>query len=70
YSKYAETYSYLYSFCLKLENFVDPQLISHYKTLAKALLKKNKISKDKFKQVIKDISMIEQETNEYLLLGT
>jgi len=70
YSKYAETYSYLYSFCLKLENFVDPQLISHYKTLAKALLKKNKISKDEFKQVIKDISMIEQETDEYLLLGT
>ena len=70
YSKYAETYSYLYSFCLKLENFVDPQLISHYKTLAKALLNKNKISKDEFKQVIKDISMIEQETNEYLSLGT
>ena len=70
YSKYAETYSYLYSFCLKLENFVDPQLISHYKTLAKALLNKNKISKDEFKQVIKEISMLEQEINEYLSLGT
>ncbi len=68
YSKYAETYSYLYSFCLKLVNFVDPHLISHYKTLAKALLNKNKLPREEFKQIINEISMIEQEVNEYLSL--
>jgi len=69
YSKYAETYSYLYSFCLKLENFAESHLIAKYKNLAKTLLNRSKVPKDEFKQTIKDISMIEQEINEYLSLG-
>ena len=68
YSKYAEIYSYLYSFCLKLENFVEPPLIDRYKTLTKKILYKNKVSKEEFKQTLKDISMIEEEVNERLSL--
>ncbi len=67
YSKYAETYSYLYSFCLKLENFAESHLISKYKTLTKTLLNRSKVPKDEFKQSIKEILMIEQEINEILL---
>ncbi len=69
YSKYAETYSYLYSFCIKLENFADPALILKYKTLAKSLLNRDKITKEKFKQNLEDISIIEQEINENLSFG-
>ncbi|UCC18211.1 MAG: hypothetical protein JSV62_08830 [Promethearchaeota archaeon] len=70
YSKYSETYSYLYSFCIKLENFVEHDLIIKYKSLAKNLLNRNKLPKDEFKQVITEISMIEQDINEYLSLGS
>jgi len=70
YSKYAETYSYLYSFCIKLENFVEQDLIIKYKSLAKNLLNRNKLPKDEFKQVLTEISMIEQEIKEYLSLGS
>ncbi|NVM37334.1 MAG: hypothetical protein HWN81_17190 [Candidatus Lokiarchaeota archaeon] len=69
YSKYAETYSYLYSFCLKLANFTDPQLISKYRTLAKTLLNRSKVPKEEFRQVIEDISMIEKEINEHLSIN-
>ncbi|MFX0143413.1 MAG: hypothetical protein ACFE9C_04990, partial [Candidatus Hodarchaeota archaeon] len=69
YAKYAETYSYLYSFCIKLENFIDPSLISKYKILAKSLLNRDKIPKDEFKQHLEEISLIEQEINENLSLG-
>jgi len=66
YSKFAETYSYLYSFCIKLENFVDSHLIAKYKTLAKVLLNRNKVPTNEFKKSLKEISMIEPEINEYL----
>jgi hypothetical protein len=70
YSKYAETYSYLYSFCIKLENFADPTLIERYKTLAKTLLNREKIPKDKFKEHLHEISKIEQEVNKVLSFDT
>ncbi|MFX1431706.1 MAG: hypothetical protein ACFFCY_16190 [Promethearchaeota archaeon] len=70
YAKYAETYSYLYSFCIKLENFIDPTLILKYKTLAKSLLNRDKMPKNEFKQSIQEISLIEQEINEHLSLGS
>jgi hypothetical protein len=70
YSKYAETYSYLYSFCIKLENFIDPALILKYKTLAKHLLNRNKIPKDQFKQHLQEISLIEEEVNSSLSLSS
>jgi hypothetical protein len=66
YSKYAETYSYLYSFCIKLENFVEPEIINKYKTLAKKLLNKSKLSREEFKNALESISMIEEEINSYL----
>lgn len=69
YSKYAEIYSYLYSFCLKLVNFADPEVISKYKALAKKLLNRNKLPKEEFKQVVKDISMIEKEISDILSLN-
>jgi len=69
YSKYAETYSYLYSFCIKLENFADIQMIDKYKALAKIILSKNKVSREEFKQALKEISTIDQEINEYLSLN-
>ena len=68
YSKYAETYSYLYSFCIKLVNFAESHVIEKYKTLAKTLLTRKKIPKEKFKQVINDIKKIEEEINEYFSL--
>ena len=69
FSKYAETYSYLYSFCIKLENFVDTEIINKYKTLAKKLLNKSKLSREEFKAALESISMIEEEINSYLFLN-
>lgn len=60
YPKYAETYSYLYSLCMKLQNFAEPEIIEKYKTLAKTLLNRNKIPKEEFKKGLKEISMIEE----------
>lgn len=68
YSKYTETYSYLYSFCIKLVNFAESHIIEKYKTLAKTLLNRTKIPREEFKQVINDISKIEEEINEYFSL--
>jgi hypothetical protein len=68
FSKYSETYSYLYSFCIKLVNFAESHIIEKYKTLAKTLLNRNKIPREEFKQTISDISMIEKEINEYFSL--
>lgn len=67
YSKYAETYSYLYSFCIKLENFAESHVIDKYKNLAKVLLNRNKVPKYEFKKILIEISMIESEINDYLL---
>lgn len=68
FSRYAETYSYLYSFCIKLVNFAESHLVEKYKTLTKALLNRKKVPRDEFKQVIKAISNIEAEINEHLAL--
>ncbi|MFX1391283.1 MAG: hypothetical protein ACFE9Z_14555 [Promethearchaeota archaeon] len=69
YSKYAETYSYLYSFCIKLENFVESNLIEKYKLLAKTLLNRNNIPNIEFKKALEKISIIESEINEILSMG-
>jgi len=69
YLKYAETYSYLYSFCIKLENFVDPEIINKYKALAKTLLNKSKLTREEFKAALQKISMIEEEVNSILSLN-
>ena len=69
YSKYAETYSYLYSFCIKLENFADNQMIEKYKALAKTVLNKNKVSREEFKKALNEISNIEQEIDNHLSLN-
>jgi hypothetical protein len=68
YSKFAETYSYLYSFCLKLKNFTESTRIEKYKSLAKTILNKNKVSKQEFKEAIREVSMIEEEINKTLTL--
>ncbi|MFW9988226.1 MAG: hypothetical protein ACFFC3_06180 [Candidatus Odinarchaeota archaeon] len=69
YSKYAETYSYLYSFCLKLVNFADPEVISKYKALAKKLLNWKKLPKEEFKQLIEEVSKIEKEISDILSIN-
>jgi hypothetical protein len=66
YSRFAETYSYLYSFCIKLENLAEPDLISRYKALAKILLNRNNIPKSDFKKALTEISMIEQNVQKML----
>jgi len=68
FSRYAETYSYLYSFCIKLVNFAESHLVEKYKTLTKALLNRKKVPREEFKQVIKAISNIAEEINEQLAL--
>ena len=68
YSKFAETYSYLYSFCLKLKNFAEPTVIDKYKSLAKAILNRKEVSKQIFRDVIKEVSKIEDEINTSLSL--
>lgn len=68
FARYAETYSYLYSFCIKLANFAESHLVEKYKTLTKSLLNRKKVSRDEFKQVIKSISNIAAEINEHLAL--
>ncbi len=70
FTKYAETYSYLYSFCLKLDSLVEPHLIEKYKSYAKTLLNRKKIPREEFKQVINNISKIGEELDEYLSLDT
>ncbi len=69
YSKYAETYSYLYSFCMKLQNFVEPEIIENYKTLAKTLFNRKKIPREEFKKVLKEISMIEENITQVFSLN-
>jgi hypothetical protein len=66
YAKYAETYSYLYSFCLKLKNFAEPSIIEKYKSLAKTILNRSKVAKQEFRDAIREVSMIEEEINKYL----
>jgi len=70
YSRYAETYSCLYSFCIKLEDLADTTFIMKYRTLAETLLKRDKIPKDKFKESLQEISKIEQEFNENVSLDS
>ena len=65
-TKYAETYSYLYSLCLKLQNFTDPDIIEKYKIIAKTVLNRDKVSKVEFRKAIREITMIEDEINENL----
>ncbi|MFW9825989.1 MAG: hypothetical protein ACFFEY_00015 [Candidatus Thorarchaeota archaeon] len=66
YSKFAETYSYLYSFCIKLENLAEPDLIARYKALARIILSRDNIPKSDFKKAIEETSMIEQDIEEML----
>jgi hypothetical protein len=66
YAKYAETYSYLYSFCLKLKNFAEPSIIEKYKSLAKTILNRSKVTKQEFRDAIREVSIIEEEINKYL----
>ncbi|MHA2087815.1 MAG: hypothetical protein ACW972_06045, partial [Promethearchaeota archaeon] len=68
FSKFAETYSYLYSFCLKLKNFSDPIIIEKYKTLARTILNREKVPKQEFREAIREVSTIEEEINSYLTL--
>jgi len=66
YSKFSETYSYLYSFCLKLNNIAEPYIIEKYKSLAKTILNRRKVPKQEFRNAVRDVSMIEEELNKYL----
>ncbi|MFX1279983.1 MAG: hypothetical protein ACFFA3_11240 [Promethearchaeota archaeon] len=66
YSKYAETYSYLYSLCLKLENFIEPSVIEKYKRIAKTILNRDKVSKAEFREAVREVAMIEEEINQCL----
>ncbi|MHA1985247.1 MAG: hypothetical protein ACW98D_01290 [Promethearchaeota archaeon] len=68
YTKYAETYSYLYSFCLKLKNFIEPSIIEKYQSLAKTILNRTKVTKQEFREAIREVSKIEEEINKYLTL--
>jgi hypothetical protein len=65
-SKYAETYSYLYSLCLKLENIAQPEIIEKYKGYAKTILNREKVSKLEFREAINEVAAIENEINEDL----
>jgi hypothetical protein len=66
FSRYAETYSYLYSFCLKLKNFTDPQVIEKYSTLAKTVLNREKVSAAEFREAVRTIVTIEDEIDKIL----
>jgi hypothetical protein len=66
FSRYAETYSYLYSFCLKLKNFTDPQVIEKYTALAKVVLNREKITTEEFRVAVKSITTIEDEIDKIL----
>jgi hypothetical protein len=66
YSKYAETYSYLYSLCIKLENFIEPNVIQKYKKIAKTILNREKVSKAEFRENVREVAMIEEEINKCL----
>ncbi len=46
-------------FYLTYENFVDIQMIDKYKALAKIILSKNKVSREEFKQALKEMSTID-----------
>ena len=67
FAKYAETYSYLYSLCLKLENFTEPDIIEKYKAIANTILNREKVSKAEFRRAISEIIMIEDDINKSLI---
>ena len=66
YTKYAETYSYLYSLCLKLENFIEPSVIEKYKRIAKTILNRDKVSKAELREAVREVAKIEEEINQCL----
>lgn len=66
FSRYAETYSYLYSFCLKLKNFTEAQVIEKYTALAKTVLNREKVSTAEFREAVRSITTIEDEIDKIL----
>ncbi|TFG22525.1 MAG: hypothetical protein EU533_04190 [Promethearchaeota archaeon] len=62
---HAQIYSFMYSFCVKLEHFIDPYVIKEYKALTQKLLDGD--AQD-FEKTIHKISTLKQKMNSYVSL--
>jgi len=60
---HAQVYSFMYSFCVKLENFIDPYVIKQYKELTQSLL-----DPKEYEKTIKKISSLKEKMNIYVSL--
>ena len=48
--------------------FIESSTIEKYKSLAKTILNRSKVSKQEFRDAIREVSMIEEEINNLLTL--
>jgi len=63
--EHAQVYSFLYSFCVKLEHFIDPYVIKQYKALTQSLLDDDP---KEFEKKILKISALKERMNTYVSL--
>ena len=61
----AQVYSFMYSFCVKLEHFIDPYVIKQYKELTQSLLD---YDPKKYEKTIQKISTLKEKMNVYVSL--
>ena len=60
---HAQIYSFMYSFCVKLEHFIDPYVIKQYKELTQSLLEPKE-----YEKAIQKISVLKVKMNAYVSL--
>ena len=60
---HAQIYSFMYSFCVKLEHFIDPYVIKQYKELTQSLLEPKE-----YEKAIQKISVLKEKMNAYVSL--
>lgn len=65
YHDQAQIYSFMYSFCVKLEHFIDPYVIKEYKALTQKLLAADA---KEFEKIIQKISTLKEKLNYYVSL--
>ena len=60
---HAQVYSFMYSFCVKLEHFIDPYVMKQYKDLTQSLL-----DPKEYEKTVKKISALKEKMSVYVSL--
>ncbi|MFX1310071.1 MAG: hypothetical protein ACFE8C_10275 [Promethearchaeota archaeon] len=65
YGDYKQVYSFFYSFCKKLEDFAEPDIIEKYQNILNTLTKSKQNNKEEYFKVIKKISKMSDNIDSY-----